>query len=515
MHNPGELTRTQQISDMYNQRLAHVNSLEQIRLVDSYSSSPKDVGPVHFPVVDPVRQEYLSSVNRELDAIDKNPEYNWLERQILKRAAKIKNSTEQAYINPYKVKQPFQQFTLNNSPYMNQFIDNWNLFKAKPEVDKTVPEVTETPEAAKTTPALSVKPKPTDWNKVAQQNGFENMEEVKEWQKILGVTVDGKWGKKSKAARQQYLALADKGWKQETAEDGSTYFIDPTTNERVWATGKREAGTPINDAPIIEEPVQTQIANSLATNMFITNPIQKNAYLFSMSIPEETQKQYAEQQRKKQEQQKANQNMQQNLNKLFGQGEYKTFNGIQYRRYDPVGPGDFWIDYNTGKVFNSSVGGGLGKQIDLTQRHPAPRIQQHYNTMTEAINKYKQYKQGGQVNKVKYFQQGGATQPSIEEQVISLVQAAMQGDQQATQQVEQILAKAQQGDPQAVKLAQLIQQALDSLKGQATRAKWGAKLGYIQHLKSGKKACPECGQPVEKKACGGKKAKKKYFGGWL
>jgi hypothetical protein len=48
--------------------------------------------------------------------------------------------------------------------------------------------------------------------------------------------------------------------------------------------------------------------------------------------------------------------------------------------------------------------------------------------MTKAINKYKQYKQGGQVNKVKYFQQGGATQPSIEEQVISLVQAAMQGD---------------------------------------------------------------------------------------
>jgi hypothetical protein len=35
--------------------------------------------------------------------------------------------------------------------------------------------------------------------------------------------------------------------------------------------------------------------------MFITNPIQKNAYLFSMSIPEEVQKQYAEQQRKKQE----------------------------------------------------------------------------------------------------------------------------------------------------------------------------------------------------------------------
>jgi hypothetical protein len=80
MNNPGELTRTEQISDMYKQRPVRVNGLEQIRLVDSYSSSPKDVGPVHFPVVDPVRQEYLSSVNRELDAIDKNPEYNWLER---------------------------------------------------------------------------------------------------------------------------------------------------------------------------------------------------------------------------------------------------------------------------------------------------------------------------------------------------------------------------------------------------------------------------------------------------
>jgi hypothetical protein len=65
---------------MYKQRPVRADGLEKIKLVDSYSSFSINVNPVRLPVVDPVRQEYLSSVNRELDAIDKNPEYNWLER---------------------------------------------------------------------------------------------------------------------------------------------------------------------------------------------------------------------------------------------------------------------------------------------------------------------------------------------------------------------------------------------------------------------------------------------------
>ena len=65
------------------------------------------------------------------------------------------------------------------------------------------------------------------------------------------------------------------------------------------------------------------------------------------------------------------------------------------------------------------------------------------------------------------------------------------------------------------------------MQGQATTAKWGAKLSYIKSLKyaKGGKTCLACQtevptKKVEEKACGGKadkakKVKKRYFGGWL
>lgn len=139
------------------------------------------------------------------------------------------------------------------------------------------------------------------------------------------------------------------------------------------------------------------------------------------------------------------------------------------------------------------------------------------------------FKQGGTMNRINYFQQGGAApqQQDMQQQIIALVQAAMQGDQKATQTVNQIMEAAKAGDQQAMQLAQMIQQIAKQMQGQATTAKWGAKLGYIRSLKfaNGGKACPTCqaGAPikpikkVEEKACGGKakKAKKRYFGGWL
>ena len=126
------------------------------------------------------------------------------------------------------------------------------------------------------------------------------------------------------------------------------------------------------------------------------------------------------------------------------------------------------------------------------------------------------------MNKVKYFQQGGSTpQQDLQQQVIALVQAAMQGDQQATQQVNQIIEAAKAGNPQATQIAQMIQQVVKQIQGQATAAKWGAKLRYIRSLKysKGGKTCPECekkkaAEKIAEKKCGGK-AKKKYFGGIL
>ena len=143
-------------------------------------------------------------------------------------------------------------------------------------------------------------------------------------------------------------------------------------------------------------------------------------------------------------------------------------------------------------------------------------------------------KQGGKMNKIKYFQQGGAApqQQDMQQQIIQLVQAAMQGDQQATQTIQQVMQAAEQGDQQAQQIAQMIQQVAEQMKGQATMAKWGSKLKYIKSLKyaKGGKTCLECQQggdistthnnslknplkksvnKVEEKACGGKTKKLK------
>lgn len=77
----------------------------------------------------------------------------------------------------------------------------------------------------------------------------------------------------------------------------------------------------------------------------------------------------------------------------------------------------------------------------------------------------------------------------MQQQIVQLVQAAMQGDQQAQQQLQQIMEAAQQGDPQAQQIAQLIQQIVQQMQGQqAQMAKFGAKLNYIKYLRG---QCPE------------------------
>ena len=78
----------------------------------------------------------------------------------------------------------------------------------------------------------------------------------------------------------------------------------------------------------------------------------------------------------------------------------------------------------------------------------------------------------------------------MQEQIVALVQAAMQGDQQAQQQIQQIMQAAQAGDEQAAQIAQLIQQVAQELQGQQApvSARLGAKLNYIKYLKG---KCPE------------------------
>lgn len=134
-------------------------------------------------------------------------------------------------------------------------------------------------------------------------------------------------------------------------------------------------------------------------------------------------------------------------------------------------------------------------------------------------------KVGGRIN---YFQQGGTASSAQQEQanafmqailqgdseaIGQLIQAANQGDKQATQLIETILKEDEKGNQQVTKAAAVIKQLLS----QTVQAKWGAKLGYLKSLKyaKGGKTCPACEQKVEMKKCGGKKAKKRYFGGLI
>lgn len=126
----------------------------------------------------------------------------------------------------------------------------------------------------------------------------------------------------------------------------------------------------------------------------------------------------------------------------------------------------------------------------------------------------------------------------LQQQIVQLVQAALQGDQQATQQIQQIMQAAQQGDQQAAQLAQMIQQVAQQMQQQQVQAaKFGAKLNYIkqlrgvcpdgyemQYFKKGGQFCKRCVQkkmeeggevpsnPVDAFKCG-RKMKKKENGG--
>ncbi len=93
----------------------------------------------------------------------------------------------------------------------------------------------------------------------------------------------------------------------------------------------------------------------------------------------------------------------------------------------------------------------------------------------------------------------------LQQQIVQLVQAAMQGDQQAIQQIQQIMQAAQQGDQQAAQLAQMIQAVAQQMQQQQVQAaKFGAKLNYIRQLRG---VCPE-GQELEYYRDGGRLCKK-------
>lgn len=186
--------------------------------------------------------------------------------------------------------------------------------------------------------------------------------------------------------------------------------------------------------------------------------------------------------------------------------------------YRSFGSGDFGDMSRNMASWLGTHNGSLAKPNESTNywvsKYIMPQIPQL------SVPQFKLYKNGGQM--INYYQQGGQAQ-DMQQQVIQLVQAAMQGDQQANQSIKQIMDAAQKGDQQAAQIAQLIQQVVQQMQS-SRKARLGAKLvskqvatisNPIEAFKNGCKIKKDsCGKKLL--ACGGKSKKKKLEkGGWL
>lgn len=340
-------------------------------------------------------------------------------------------------------------------------------------------------------------PKQIDWNAKAQQYGFADMAAVKQWQQQNGLTADGKFGNQSIA---KWQALRQKS--------------QPELQQRQSAAIQPKQSQPVAQQTTVEQPASyTTKAFTLQDfnnhknfrdpyHEFKTITVDGKTYPIRVTTG------------------------------LYGRSDIE--NDHSYAFDEETGMirkvGEYLAGTPTGKFAEGSqwVHPRFFYEDQWLQQHPAPAKQgplggeitpeykKWFSEVYEPAYKAEFRKQGGIMNRINYFQQGGAApQQDIKAQITALVQAAMQGDQKATQQVNQIMEAAKAGNQQAVQLAQLITEVAKQLQGQATSAKWGSKLDYIKSLKfaKGGKTCPVCDKKVEMKACGGKKAKKRYFGG--
>lgn len=352
------------------------------------------------------------------------------------------------------------------------------------------------------------------WNDVAVKNGFKDMAQVKAWQAANGLVDDGKFGDKSRAFFEQ------NSWGKYTLPGGESDAVEVVAEKKAPQyyytsdSGRRYSYANNKLTELTADQTQgwehkgsikdmTDFRNAVDFNsktvnfggMSWVNPYYlNNAFRTTNNAPD--------------------------WNKS-GKGEGAV---VRVKGKEGVFPLRVWndrsfaIDTANGVAYEMKedwLGEVDGRGNDAPLR--TVDLYSFFNFSPEDQARLKSQKQGGIMERINYFQQGGAAAPKqdMKAQVVALVQAAMQGDQKATQQVNQIMEAAKAGDQQAMQIAQLMEQVVKELQGQATSAKWGSKLGYIKSLKyaKGGKTCPACEKKVEMKACGGKKAKKRYFGG--
>lgn len=353
------------------------------------------------------------------------------------------------------------------------------------------------------------------WNDIAAKNGFKDMAQVKAWQAANGLVDDGKFGNKSRAFFEKnswgkyavpageidpVKVVAEKPAPQYYYTDNQGNRYSYTNNALTMLTADQtkdwQHKGSIKDMAEFKNAVDFNSKTVNFGGISWSNPYYlNNVFRTTNNAPDWNQS---------------------------GTGEGAV---VRVKGKEGVFPLRVWND----RSFAIDAAKGVAYEMpedwlgEVDGRgNDAPintyNLYSFFNQFSpEDQARLKRQKQGGIMERINYFQQGGAAAPKqdMKAQVVALVQAAMQGDKKATQQVNQIMEAAKAGDQQAIQIAQLMEQVVKELQGQATSAKWGSKLEYIKSLKyaKGGKTCPACEKKVEMKACGGKKAKKRYFGG--
>lgn len=387
--------------------------------------------------------------------------------------------------------------------------DEWAASRAKWDAEIAAAEAaasSSTGSGSGSGSGTSLKPR-IDWAKRATDNGFTGMDEVKAWQAANGLVADGKFGDDSAAfyktnglgkytrpgsdapiseAEQWAQHLRGLGYAETVLDDGTSSF---TNNGITYYNNGRMMNADGTMGNYWYKHLPYASTKTTTTPTQVTHPTYQQ--VLDMA----------------------------NYRKPHRMTHHVNIDGKQYPIIVTTGLGLGLHTSNLENDHSYAYDAETGRMIKLDEDWTGAPKYANGKIVTigdwQPLVRFK--KQGGTMNRINYFQQGGAApqQQDIKAQVTALVQAAMQGDQKATQQVNQIMEAAKAGDQQAIQIAQMMEQVVKELKGQATTAKWGSKLNYIKSLKyaKGGKTCPTCEKKVEMKACGGKKAKKRYFGG--
>lgn len=372
--------------------------------------------------------------------------------------------------------------------------DEWAANRAKWDAEVAAAEAaasSSTGSGSGSGSGTSLKPR-IDWAKRATDNGFTGMDEVKAWQAANGLAVDGKFGDDSAAfykanglgkytrpgsdapiseAEQWAQHLRGLGYAETVLDDGTSSF---TNNGITYYNNGRmmNADGTMGNYWYKHLPYASTKTKTTTTPTQVAHPTYQQVLEMA------------------------------NYRAPHRMTHHVTIEGKQYPIIVTTGLGLHTsnLENDHSYAYDAETGRMIKLDEDWTG---APK---YANGKIATIGDWQPLvmfkKQGGTMNRINYFQQGGAApQQDMQQQVIALVQAAMQGDQKATETVNKIMEAAKAGDQQALQLAQMIQEVAKQMQGQATAAKYGAKLNYLQSLKcggrtkkkeKGGKVCPDC-----------------------